>query len=150
MKRFMAVLAAFLCGMSADAAGLEESQTNTFGAVNQAVPDGNADGLADFHSISSDIAHITSLRVRLKISGNFNGDTYAYLSHDSGLVVLLNRPGRTETQRSGYADFGFDITLDDLATNDIHDYQLVLTPSPGSPLTGTWQPDARFADPFLV
>ena len=150
MKIFKASIAVFLWGTRAFAAGPEVSQTNLFDNVNQVVPDGTADGMADFHSITSDIAHITSLKVRLKISGNFNGDTYAYLTHGSGLAVLLNRPGRTAAQGRGYSDFGFDITLDDLAPTDIHNYRLVLTPSPGSPLTGAWQPDARFADPFLV
>ena len=70
------------------------------------------------------------------------------LQHSSGFSVLLNRPGRSTGNPFGYADSGFTVTLDDAAANgDIHDYQNVTVPGAGSPLTGTWQPDARNVDP---
>src|SRR5262249_55862160 len=69
----------------------------------------------------------------------------------TNFCVLLNRPGRTDTNTFGYADAGFDITLDNAAANgDIHVYRAVTTPAPGAPLTGTWQPDGRNVDPATV
>ena len=127
------------------------SETNLFNSVNKVIPDGNAAGVHDVRTITSQIAFLTSVRVRLNISGKFNGDLYGYVRHSTGLAILLNRPGRTLSNFAGYEDSGLDVVFSDLAnTNDIHNYRLVTTPLSGSPLTGTWQPDARFIDPDLV
>src|SRR2546425_3815248 len=63
--------------------------------TNRVVPDGNASGLQDVRSLNSAIAQIASVKVRLRISGEFNGDLYGYVRHSSGFSVLLNRPGKT-------------------------------------------------------
>ena len=126
------------------------SETNTFTAINLPIPDDNPAGVQDLRTITSGIGQITSLRVRLKIVGGFNGDLYAYLSHGNGLSVLLNRPGRTATDPYGYPDSGFDVVFSDSAQADIHDYELFTRPTAGSPLSGSWQPDARFIDPESV
>lgn len=115
-----------------------------------AIPDGNPSGVTDNRTISTDITSISSVTVSLNISGSFNGDLYGYLEHDNELAVLVNRPGRTATDSTGYADSGLNITLSDNAPNDIHLYQMVQVPSSGTPLTGTWQPDARAIDPDQV
>ena len=141
---------------AAGEAGLQGqfAQTNSFDGVNLSIPDGDLDGVQDVRSVVSDISQITSVRVRLNISGDFNGDLYVYLRHDDGIsshiCVLLNRPGRSTTNNFGYADYGLDVVFDDTAANDIHTYQQVTIPPAGSPLTGTWQPDARFEDPLIV
>src|SRR2546422_5215497 len=115
------------------------------------IPDGDAAGVSDVRTITSVITQISSITVSLDISGEFNGDLYASLRHDSGFSVLLNRPGRTADSPSGYGDRGLNITLSDSAPNgDIHSYRAVFTPEAGSPLTGTWQPDRRNVDPSLV
>lgn len=112
------------------------------------IPDGNAAGLSDVRSINSTITTLTTVSIHLDISGEFNGDLYAYLRHESGISILLNRPGRTLSSAAGYADGGFDITLQTSAANgDIHTYRNLTTPAANSPLTGTWQPDARAVDP---
>jgi subtilisin-like proprotein convertase family protein len=130
------------------------AQTNSFVGANLPIPDGDLDGVQDVRSVVSDISQITSVRVWLKVSGNFNGDLYVYLRHNdsisSHIAVLLNRPGRSTTNNYGYADSGFDVIFDDTAANDIHNYQQVTLPPTGAPLTGTWQPDARFVDPLIV
>jgi len=127
------------------------SETNSFTGVNLAIPDGNPAGVTDARTnITSDIAHITSLQVQLNIASDFNGDLYVYLRHGSGLTVLLNRPGRTAANPYGYDDAGFNVTFSDSATNDVHSYRLITTPPKGLPLTGTWQPDARYTDPTAV
>jgi subtilisin-like proprotein convertase family protein len=125
-----------------------ESYTFT---TNRLVPDGDAAGISDVQGVSSGLRTITSLNVRLKIIGDFNGDLYAYLRHANGFTVLLNRPGKTTNNPDGYADSGCEVTFQDAAANgDVHLYQAVLTPNPGSPLTGFWQPDGRTNDPALV
>ena len=129
-------------------AQLTESYTFT---PNLLVPDGNVAGLTDVHGVSSGLAVITALNVRLKIAGEYNGDVYAYLRHASGYTVLLNRPGKTTNNPEGYPDSGFDVTFQDGSTNgDVHLYQAIIVPTPGSPLTGVWQPDGRTNDPALV
>ena len=133
-------------------AQITESFTFT---TNRVVPDGNAAGLSDVQTLGSAIGTITSMKVRLKIVGEFNGDLYGYLRQDtatsSNRCVLLNRSGKTATNPYGYADSGFDITFQDGATNgDVHVYQNVTTPAAGFPLTGTWQPDGRRVDPAIV
>src|SRR6266404_6272915 len=100
---------------------------HSFTNLNKVVPDGNAAGLSDVQSLSSSIASLTAVRMRLKVAGEFNGDLYGYVRHISSgrtnFCVLLNRVGRTAANSAGYADSGFDITLDDAAVNgDIHVY----------------------------
>jgi subtilisin-like proprotein convertase family protein len=126
------------------------SETNVFANILRAIPDGNSLGIEDVHTIASDLASITSIQVHLTVAGNFNGDLYGYLSHGSGLTVLLNRSGRTSANPFGYSDCGVDVTFADAAPSDIHNYRQFVTPPTGSPITGIWQPDARFVDPSLV
>jgi hypothetical protein len=127
--------------------------TNTF-SVNTPIPDGSTSGIQDVRTITSEIVELTEVKILLKIAGNFNGDLYGYVRHNSGqtthISVLLNRPGRTLSDPNGYSDYGFDVTFADSALADIHNYQLITIPLPGVPLGGIWQPDARFVDPFVV
>lgn len=119
----------------------ETTETYTFNP-NTSIPDNSTVGVTDSHTISSAITSITSITVQLTITGGFNGDYYAYLVHDSGFAVLLNRIGRTSGNTLGSSGSGINVIFDDSALNgDIH-----LAPD-GSPLTGTWQPDARNVDP---
>ena len=121
------------------------TETYTF-TTNRVVPDGNASGLHDVRSVSSAISQIASVKVRLKINGDFNGDLYGYVRHASGFSVLLNRPGKTASNAAGYDDSGFDVTFATGAANgDVHVYRGVTTPSAGSPLPGIWEPDGRIA-----
>src|SRR5262245_24572153 len=129
-------------------------ETYTF-TTNRLVPDGNAAGMADMRNLASAIGTIGSVKVRLKINGEFNGDLYGYLRHTqngiTNFCVLLNRPGKTATDSAGYADSGLDITLETGAPNgDIHGYRGVTVPGAGLPLTGIWQPDSRSADPAVA
>ena len=120
--------------------------------VNQAIPDNDVSGIQitrTFNFMSPVMAsNIADLNVSLNISGDFNGDLYAYVTHGaSGFAVLLNRVGRTAANSDGYSDDGFNIKLDDGATGngDVHVYRVKLGgPLPaGTQLTGSWQPDAR-------
>ena len=137
-------------GFSVAASAVLIVETHSFNGLNLAVPDGNPSGLGDLQPVTSQITEIDSLTVTLEISGTWNGDLYAYLTHGSGFAVLLNRSGRSATDSFGYGDHGFNVTLDDSAPNNIHTYQSVTIPTPGTPLTGTWQPDGRNVDPDTV
>lgn len=125
-------------------------ETHSFNGLGLAVPDGNPSGLGNLQPVTSQITEIESLTVTLDIGGTWNGDLYAYLTHESGFAVLLNRSGRTAADSFGYGDAGYQVTLDDSAVDNVHTYRNVAVPAPGSPLTGTWQPDGRNVDPDTV
>ncbi len=153
MKRLKALFLTVL--LTAAAPPLLQAQiteTHTFTPPTpRAVPDGNASGLAEVRNITSAINQIASVKVRLRVTGEFNGDLYGYLRHSSGFVVLLNRPGKTGANAAGYDDSGLDVTFAHGAANgDLHTYRSVTTPAAGQPLTGIWQPDGRAVDPALV
>lgn len=127
--------------------------------VNQPVPDGTGNGLADTRTLNLGDTPIRSVRVELSVSpvvpGGWTGDLYVYLQHGDDLAILLNRPGRRDGNDAGYGDGGaFTVTLDDAAAHDIHDYRLPRTGSHTTPLpgrlTGEWQPDGRAVDPEAV
>ena len=125
--------------------------------VNSSIPDNDANGLVSTLDVNTAATPIQSVTVTLNISSAaantaWNGDLYAYLTHDdgssSGFAVLLNRVGRTTSDAAGYGDFGFAITLSDTAANDVHLYQNVSSSFDGSGrLTGAWQPDERNISP---
>lgn len=120
--------------------------------VNLDVPDNDPAGVSDTRILTTSILSIESVTVSIVLSSTFamwNGDFYAYLVHDTGFAVLLNRVGRTATDPDGYGDAGFNVTFSDLAPNDIHGYQSTTNPA-GGVLTGTWQPDGRNMDPYLA
>jgi subtilisin-like proprotein convertase family protein len=126
--------------------------TNIFENVNKVIPDGQVTGVSDTQVLSiSDplFTSVGSVQVNLTIANGYNGDFYAYLVHDTGFAVLLNRVGRTDSNLTGYNNPGMSVTLSD-GGNDIHSYQsFSLIPS-GDPLTGIWAPDGREADPRFV
>jgi subtilisin-like proprotein convertase family protein len=116
------------------------------------IPDNDATGAAFSFSLSDAATSISSVSVTLDISGGRNGDIYAFLSHDSGYTVLLNRPGRgvstAGSSADGYANTGFDLTLSSAGAANVHFYQNHSpTYSSSGQLTGIWQPDGRAIDP---
>ena len=110
-----------------------------------ALPDGNPVGVMEQFNVSGVGGSISNVQVTLDITGGFNGDLYAYLVSPQGqLVVLLNRSGVTSINPFGYGDAGMNITLDGMATNNIHDYGS----TPGYSLSGTtWGADGRNVNP---
>ena len=138
-------------------AGQSSAATYNFGfnsgfANGGVIPDGNATGWFDTRTISGiSESLITDVNVSFTLSGGYNGDLYAFLSHSTGFSVLLNRVGRTSTDSFGYGDAGFNVTFDDSAANgDIHNYQTV---SGYLPLIGngdSWSPDGRNVNPALA
>jgi hypothetical protein len=125
-----------------------------------AVPDFDPSGVArTFLASGLDDRWTYDLTVRLVLEGTgfgaFNGDYYAYLSHEpaddwgSGIAILLNRVGRSATEPSGYSDSGFNVSLSDAAAFDIHRYQVSLGGTVEGALSGHWQPDGRAVDPTV-
>jgi subtilisin-like proprotein convertase family protein len=113
-----------------------------------AIPDDNPSGWVDTREVSTGFPVIESVAVNLQVSSEFNGDLYAYLSHGSGLAILLNRVGRTADNPHGYQDTGFVITLTDAVgvTTDIHSYG----GNGGAALMGAFQSDGRNVAPESV
>ena len=143
MKLKLLLLVALLNTFGAQAALF----TLTSGTLNTAVPDGNVNGLQStltFNDAYFD--NVLDVNVRLNISGGFNGDLYVYLTHGSGISILLNRTGRATGSSFGYGDAGFNITLDDAGSTDVHVYG----GNGGAQLTGTFAPDARNVNPATV
>ena len=109
------------------------------------VPDNNITGLADSRAISNAAGPILHLSVSLALTGGWNGDLYAHIVHESGFAVLLNRIGRTAANTIGSGTSGLQASFDDGAAFDIH----LGLPASGI-VAGTFQPDARTADPDAV
>jgi len=150
MQTLKKILLVLLAAVSPLLVQAQTTESFTY-TTNRLVPDGNFSGLSDVRNVTSAVGNISSLKVRFKMTGEYNGDVYAYLRHTNGFVVLLNRVGKTASDSFGYGDSGFNVTFQTGATNgDIHNYQSVTTPADGSPLTGVWQPDGRTNDPVNV
>jgi len=113
--------------------------------VNKVVPDNQTGGILSSTIITSDIASITSVQLTLNMSGGWNGDLYAYLAHESGFAVLLNRIGSTSSDPFGSGSSGFAVTFGD-DWDDIHTASF----PDGAPVTGFFSPDGRTASPFAV
>jgi subtilisin-like proprotein convertase family protein len=109
------------------------------------VPDNNINGLADSREITDTIGPLLYVTVTLQMTGGWNGDLYAYLVHDTGFTVLLNRLGRTTTDTVGSGTSGLNITFDDRATGDPH-----TSLHASGTVSGSFQPDARTEDPATV
>lgn len=130
--------------------------TQSFNGLSIQIPDNEISGAVDSRVVSLPF-EVRKLTVHLSMTGSsaFNGDLYAHLSHVDHLAVLLNRPGRTASNASGYGDPGINIQLDDEAENgDVHFYRRRLFGNDQTPLstalTGTWAPDGRTANPLTV
>ena len=128
------------------AAGAQAATTlsPTF-VVSTAIPDNSLLGIADTRAVTSDIHQITRVEIALTLTGGWNGDLYAYLSHAGGFTVLLNRPGRSLVMLDGSGTADMAVVFSDTATLDIH----TMIPASGA-VTGIYQPDARNVDPGTV
>jgi subtilisin-like proprotein convertase family protein len=150
MKTFLLTVAVALIvsGIGTSGYGVVPTASYSY-AVNQTVPDGLLSGRSDTRSVSlPGLNSILDLQVRLTLSGGFNGDYYAYVTHGSGFSILLNRTGRTATNPIGYGGSGFDVTFTLQPGNDIHRYENFGVPGGG--LTGSWSPDGRNVNPSAV
>jgi hypothetical protein len=134
---------ACLCGLLATPA--DGATVGGTWLLNTPVPDNSALGLSDARQLNTDIASITAVTVTLRIAGGWAGDLFAYVVHNSGYAVLLNRIGRSTSNPLGNSASGLDATFADSAPADIH-----LVPNSVGILTGNYQPDGRTADASVV
>ena len=115
------------------------------GTLNTVIPDNNLTGISSAINVSSaPFSTMTDVNVRLTISGGYNGDLYAYLTHDGATAILLNRIGTAgggNIQGTyGFSGAGMNVWLDDSAA-DIH------TTAGNGVLSGTYGADGRNASP---
>ena len=144
MKRQFVICAlVLLLGWTAKAGVIYSSFANS-----GLIPDGSPSGTAGTATTSGFLPALSDISVTLNISGGYNGDLYAGLSHGGVLVPLLNRVGVTSGNSFGYGDTGFRVTLSSAGVNDVHSYGSHSPSFNGDgQLTGTWQPDGRTIDP---
>jgi subtilisin-like proprotein convertase family protein len=113
-------------------------------AGDQVIPDNDLDGVAFAFNLNlPEQEIITNVTVDLNLTSGWNGDLYAYLSHGSGFVVLLNRIGSTASNPGGSGVSGMNVELSDSYLTDIH-------LSVANPLTGDYAPDGRNVSPFTA
>jgi subtilisin-like proprotein convertase family protein len=137
-------LLALAIGLGAQAAVYNNTWNSAF-ANSGLVPDGNLSGWSDMRTISGILdTRITDVSVQLTISGGYNGDLYAYLSHGNVLIPLLNRVGVSGADAFGSADAGFNVTLNSTGS-DVH-----WATAGGGQLTGTYGVDGRLLNPVTA
>ena len=108
------------------------------------IADNYLNGVVQSISFGNSVSSIESIELDLNISGGFNGDYYAYLEHEGGFSVLLNRIGSTAGNFLGNFGNGLDVQfIDDVANPDIHIAGDGL-------ISGTFRPDGREESPFSV
>ena len=156
----VSLVAVAVFGIAANSSAQVTTRTvSTNFSVNLAIPDNDFSGIAStkaFGGLTLPFeTNVFDLNVTLNISGDYNGDLYAYITHNSGFSVLLNRVGKTTANPLGYSDDGINIKLDDQATGrDVHNYRVTLSGNQTTPLpaglTGTWLPDGRNVNPDTV
>jgi subtilisin-like proprotein convertase family protein len=118
---------AALCDFQATGDG---HYTATWNGPAQDVPDNNPAGVGFGAGFSATGLQINDISVSLNVSGGWNGDLYAYLSHGDGYAVLLNRVGTVNSGDDGYGTSGFNILLEAVATHPgIADIHNVASPS---------------------
>ena len=139
MKRIL-LLAALMTAVTTQAVIYTTNWSSGF--VNgTTIPDNNLSGWSDTRTVSTMPAGtFIGLSVDLELTGGWNGDLYAYLVHDTGFSVLLDRVGVGEPGVSafGYGDAGMNVNLAATGTS-IHQYGggSTFTAAP----TGTWMTD---------
>ena len=140
MKRIL-LLALVLAPVVAAHATISTTNWNTGFANGGIVPDNHLSGWADSRNVSTMPAGtLLGVAVDLHLTGGWNGDLYAYLVHDSGFTVLLDRVG-TPGLAYGYGDAGLNVTLSDNGAGfgtplgNIHSY------GGGGAPSGLWNPD---------
>ena len=139
--KFAGTLGGLALSLALAGPALANSMTYTPGTV---ILDNNLNGVSDTETFSSAIVSITSIQVNLDITGGYDGDFYAYLTHGTtGFAVLLNRIGVNSSSQFGSYDVGMNVTFSDSAAANIHD-----STATGAALTGTWQPDGRNIGPL--
>jgi subtilisin-like proprotein convertase family protein len=143
----LAALRFLLLLLPAAAPAAITTYSNTWN-VSTAIPDNDDVGYSNSQTVSVEgLDYVQKVTVDLTFTGGWNGDLYAYLVHDGGFAVLLNRPGRSSSATDGAGSVGLTITLDDsILLPNIH----TSIPMSGVTVTGIYQTDGRNVDPLAV
>jgi len=115
-------------------------------SVGLEIPDNDFNGFAS-QLVVSNTDIVTSVQLTLVTSRGWNGDLYAYLTHNGVISVVLNRPGRTSANPAGAASSGMNVSFSDAAVVDVHTGLPGVT---GELASGIFQPDGRASDPLEV
>jgi hypothetical protein len=83
-------------------------------SLSQVIPDNTPAGVAYAVNFGATGLNTSDISVTLNLSGGYNGDIYAYLSHGGQIAVLLNQINGTAASGSG-----FNITLVEGTANSI-------------------------------
>jgi subtilisin-like proprotein convertase family protein len=120
----------------------QTNYTYSSGTLNTVIPDGNPVGITESFTTGDIVGFINNITVSLNITNGFNGDLYAYLAGPNGqFSVLLNRVGMSSSNSFGYANSGFNITLD-MTDANLHNYQSgSYSLNGGGQLIGNWGAD---------
>jgi len=106
------------------------------------IPDGSYSGWSDTREVNTMPAGtLTAVAVDLNLSSGWTGDLYAYLTHDSGFVVLLDRVGVPDAGANGYGAGNLDITLADDGFNGGGDFANIHLYGGGNSVGTLWNPD---------
>jgi subtilisin-like proprotein convertase family protein len=112
--------------------------------VNQVIPDNNLSGISSTFTVGEDtgIDSLSYVQLHLNISGGFDGDLYAYLTHNGQTAILLNRIGTSGADAFGSSQAGMNILLNDsIGANNIHTAGILVSGT-------TYQSDGRYASPI--
>ena len=120
------------------ASGSDYTASSSTAAV---IPDNDPSGIAYSLNFATSGLNISSISVTLNISGGYNGDLYAYLSHGSQTLVLLDRVGVSSSSAYGFSTAGLNVILSDLGSANIHG---VSSPTSG----GTYLADGQTTSPL--
>ena len=157
MKTSLKLLKLLVLALAGGLAASAQAAYNFYNAGNLSatIPDNDFNGYQNTLTLSGLAGSIADVNLTLNLSGGFNGDLYAFVTHNHTTAVLLNRVGRGSSSNVGYPDAGFgpdglsnSFTFDDQAGNDVHLYRTFSYTLNGSgQLTGSWQPDGWALDP---
>jgi subtilisin-like proprotein convertase family protein len=128
MKKILFIsTTAILLSTFSSRATITFTETGTGGTIR----DNNPNGFSSQITIAQNVT-ISDITVHLNFTGGYNGDLYAYLTHDGSTAILLNRINNDAS--------GMDVYFNDSGSyDDIH-------MATGIP-SGTYSSDGRFADP---
>ena len=146
-NRFNVLALLALTAAAAQAAIVVENYSYTVGSPSGNIPDTGLPTLFSQTISGSQIETLTAVRVGLHLTGTatgegWAGDLYVALNRDLGsqTAILLNQVGVTAGNPAGHGYDGWNITLRDDATADIHG----VTQASGV-LTGSHQADGRLS-----
>ena len=107
--------------------------------VNAAIPDNNPSGWANSQTVNTmPVGTLNGVAVNIQLSSGWTGDLYAYLVHETGFAVLLDRVGGLPY---GYGAGSMNVTLPDGSSWDGNSISGSIHGA-GASATGYFNPDA--------